>query len=127
MAASTRSRKKAGDFTGRQAENLAAEAAQEKTERAKEMAMMTAEAEREVEETVQDMTVQPSAPTIVDEVVEVGVVLADDSIVVRMAETVENMTFGHGNHYHLEAGRKYKLPRAVAERLQSLGLLYERY
>ncbi len=125
MAART-TRKRSNDYTGQQAEALAKEAAEEKQIRAQEMAMMTAEKEREFEDTVQDMTQQPEKPTIIDEVVEVGVVMADDSVVVRVAEDIENMTYGHGNTYSFKAGGKYKIPRAVAERLEDLGLLYER-
>jgi hypothetical protein len=58
--------------------------------------------------------------------VELGVLMADDSVVVRVAEDVDNMTFGYGNTYHFKAGGKYKVPTGVAERLQDLGLLYER-
>lgn len=123
MAART---KKQNDFTGQQAEKLAAEAKAEKQLKAEEMSMMTAQKEREHEDQVQDMTVNPAAPTIVDEVVEVGVAMADNTVVVRVAEDVENMTYGHGNNYTFKAGGKYKIPQPVADRLQSLGLLYER-
>lgn len=118
--------KASNDFTGRQAAALAAKAAEEQRERASQVAMMTAEKDRRFEEEVRDMTANPAAPTIVDEVVEVGVVMADDSIVVRVAEDIENMTYGHGNTYTFKAGGKYKVPTALAERLGKLGLLYER-
>jgi hypothetical protein len=118
--------KASNDFTGRQAKVLADEAAREQEQKAAEMAMMTATTAKEFENTVQDMTVRPDAPTVIDDVVEMGVVLADDSIVVRVAEDVDSMTYGHGNTYTFTAGGKYKVPRGVAERLEDLGLLYER-
>lgn len=121
-----RGTKKSNDYTGRQAEKLAAEKAEEKATRAKEMAMITAEEQREFDEQVHDLTVTPDAPTIVDDVVEIGVVMADDSVVVRVAEDVENMTFGYGNTYSFKAGGKYKVPVGVSDRLADLGLLYER-
>ena len=121
-----RSTKKQNDFTGRQAAELAAEKAKEQQEAAEQMAMMTATKEKEFEDSVYDMTEQPSNPTVIDEIVEVGVEMADDTIVVRVAEDVENMTYGYGNNYQFKAGGKYKVPRPVAERLQELGLLYER-
>lgn len=118
--------KKSNDFTGRQAAELAAKAAAEQKIKAEEMSMMTATQEQEFADTIQDMTVTPGSPTVIDEVLEIGVILADDSVVVRVAEHVENMTYGHGNTYSFVAGGKYKVPRAVAERLEELGLLYER-
>ena len=121
-----RTTKKQNDFTGRQAAKLAEEHAEEQKQKAETTAMMTAKAEREFEDQILDMTEQPSAPTVVDEVIEVGVEMADESIVVRLAEDVENMTYGHGNNYTFKAGGKYKVPVPVANRLQSLGLLYER-
>lgn len=125
MASQTRS-KRSNDFTGRQAAQLQAQAAEEQKAKAAEMAMMTAEAEKEFEEQVLDMTQQPEAPTVVDEVVEIGVEMADHSVVVRVAEDIDHMTFGHGNTYTFKAGGKYKVPKPVADRLASLGLLYER-
>jgi hypothetical protein len=119
-------RKASNDFTGRQAAELAAEAAEEQKQKAEQMAMMTATKEREFEDSVFDVTAQPQAPTVIDEVVEVGVELADNTIVIRVAEDIENMTYGYGNTYSFKAGGKYKVPVGVADRLQSLGLLYER-
>lgn len=121
-----RTTKKQNDFTGRQAAELAAEKAEEQKQAAEQMAMMTATKEKEFEESVYDMTEQPANPTVIDEVVEVGVELADDTIVVRVAEDIENMTFGYGNNYQFKAGGKYKVPKGVADRLGELGLLYER-
>lgn len=118
--------KASNDFTGRQAAQLAAETAEQRKQAADQMAMITATEKQEFEDTIFDMTEQPQAPTIIDEVIEVGVGLADGSVVVRVAEDVDNMTYGYGNNYSFKAGGKYKVPRGVADRLQTLGLLYER-
>ena len=118
--------KKSNDFTGQQAEKLSSDAAQEKKAKAEQMAMMTAQKEREFEDTIQDMTVNPEAPTIIDEVVEIGVEMVDHSVVVRVAEDIDNMTVGYGNNYTFKAGGKYKVPKNVADRLRDLNLLYER-
>ena len=123
MVAST---KRSNDFTGRQAAQLAAEASAAQKLKSEEMSMITAQKEQEFEETIQDMTKTPSSPTIVDEVIEVGVTMGDGSIVVRLAEDVEHMTYGHGNDYSFKAGGKYRVPQAVADRLEELGLLYAR-
>jgi hypothetical protein len=45
-------------------------------------------------------------------------------VVVRVSETIENMTVGHGNTYHFKAGGKYLVPKDVADRLEELGLLW---
>jgi hypothetical protein len=125
MATQTgRSTKKSSDFTGRQAAAEAAKAAEEQKARKEEIAMRTAEEQREFDDSVFDVTQNPQAPTVVDEVVEVGVELADDSVVVRVAEDIEHMTFGYRNEYSFKAGGKYKVPRALAERLERLGLIW---
>lgn len=125
MATQTgRQTKKQGDFTGRQAAAEAAKAAQDKKTRDAEIAMITAQEQKEFEDSVFDVTQNPTEPVIVDEVVEVGVQMADDSVVVRVAEDIDNMTVGYKNNYTFKAGGKYKVPRAVADRLESLGLLW---
>lgn len=118
--------KASNDFTGRQAAQLAADTAEERKQKAEQLAMLTADKQQVFEETVYDMTERPDAPTIIDEVIEIGVGLADGSVVVRVAEDVDNMTYGYGNTYSFKAGGKYKVPRGVADRLGILGLLYER-
>jgi len=62
--------------------------------------------------------------TVVDEVVSVGVGLADNSRVVRLIAPIETMTWGQGNDYSFEAGVKYKVPTDLADHLESLGYLY---
>lgn len=119
-------RKRSNDFTGRQAAQLAAAAAEEQAVRAQEVAMMTAQQQQEFDDAIHDMTVTPQAPTVLDEVVEIGVTMGDGSVVVRVAEDIDNMTYGHNNNYTFKAGGKYRVPQGVADRLGDLGLLYER-
>jgi altronate dehydratase len=119
--------KKSNDYTGRQAEERAKKSAEEQKVAAEQMAMVTATEQQEFEDTVHDMTGNPAAPTIVDEVVDQGgVSLSEGATIIRVAEDVEHMTYGHGNEYTFRAGGRYKVPRAVADRLQELGLLYDR-
>lgn len=118
-----RTTKKAGDFTGRQAQQVAAAAAEEKKQRDAEIAMMTKAEQEEFENSVTDVT-NPQKPQVVDEVLEVGVETADDSVVIRVAEDIDNMTFGYRNNYTFKAGGKYKVPKGVANRLESLGLVW---
>lgn len=125
MATQTgRPQKKSGDFTGRQAAAEAAKAAEEKKARQEQIAMQTAAEQQEFDESVFDVTQNPQQPTVVDEVVPVGVETADDSVVVRVAEDIDNMTFGYRNNYTFKAGGKYKVPKALAARLESLGLIW---
>jgi hypothetical protein len=119
-------RKRSNDFTGRQAAELAAKAAVEQKIKAEEIAMITAQQKQEFDDSIHDMTVTPERPTVLDEVVEIGVTMGDGSVVVRVAEDVDNMTYGHGNNYKFQAGGKYRVPQGVADRLGELGLLYER-
>lgn len=61
---------------------------------------------------------------VVDEVVEVGVELADNTRIVRLIAPIEMMTWGQGNEYSFEAGVKYKVPADLADHLEDLGYLY---
>ena len=119
-----RSTKKQNDFTGRQAQEQAAKAAQDRKIRDAEIAMITAQEKAEFEESVFDVTTDPSQPIVIDEVVEVGVEMANDTVVVRVAEDIDNMTVGYKNTYTFKAGGKYQVPKAVADRLESLGLTW---
>ena len=118
-----RQTKKQNDFTGRQAAEVAAQAAEDKRLRAEQIATTKAAEDQEFRDSVYDLS-NPERPVVVDEVVEVGVEMANDTVVVRVAETIENMTVGHGNTYHFKAGGKYQVPRDVADRLDELGLLW---
>jgi hypothetical protein len=120
---SGRQTKRQNDFTGRQAQEVAAKAAEDKRLRDEQVADAKAAEQQEFADSVFDVT-NPDRPVIVDEVVEVGVEMANDTVIVRVAETIENMTVGHGNTYHFKAGGKYQVPREVAERLDELGLLW---
>ena len=61
---------------------------------------------------------------VIDEVVTLGAELADDSIIVRLVADIDSMTWGYGNDFTFKAGVKYKVPRDLAQHLDSLGYLY---
>ena len=61
---------------------------------------------------------------VIDEVVTLGAELADDSIIVRLVADIDSMTWGYGNDFTFKAGVKYKVPRDLAQHLESLGYLY---
>jgi hypothetical protein len=117
---------KVTDVTGRQREEQIKAHAEELAQRAGEMSMATAQAAAKLETEVLDLT-EPNKPaTVIDEVESVGVTLADDAQVIRLAEDLEFVTIGVGNHYSFKAGQKYKVAKHVAQHLQEKGYLYER-
>lgn len=117
---------KVTDVTGRQREEQIKAHAEELAQRAGEMSMATAAAAARLETEVVDVTKNPSLPTVIDEVESVGVSMADDTQVVRLAEDLEHVTIGVGNTFSFKAGQKYKVPKHVAQHLQEKGYLYER-
>jgi hypothetical protein len=114
------------DVTGRQREQLVKENAEALAARAAEMSIATAVENFRVETEVTDLT-QPARPTtVIDEVQSVGVELADDTVVVRIAEDLDMMTYGVGNHYTFKAGQKYRVQKDIADHLAEKGYLYDR-
>lgn len=59
--------------------------------------------------------------------VQPGVIDADGYVEIRMAETIEEFTFGNPHiYYKLEAGKRYRIPVDVARYLNQLGYIYHR-
>ena len=117
---------KVTDFTGRQREEQLKAHAEELAQRAGEISMATAAAAARLETEVVDVSKNPDTPTVIDEIESVGVSMADDTQIVRLAEDLEHVTIGVGKHYSFKAGQKYKVPKHVAQHLQEKGYLYER-
>ena len=116
---------KVTDVTGREREAQIKANAEALAERAGQISMATAVAAAKLETEVVDATT-PSKLTVIDEVETVGVNLADDVQVIRVAEDLENVTIGAGNNYSFKAGQKYKVAKHVAVHLQEKGYLYDR-
>ena len=116
---------KVADVTGRQREEAVKANAEALAARVNEISMATAEKDYKDATEVVDMTA-PATPTVIDEVESLGVSLADDSVVVRVAEDIEMMTIGAGKHYSFQAGKKYKVSSQVAAHLKEKGYLYDR-
>lgn len=57
-------------------------------------------------------------------VVDQGVRRLEPDKTFRASATVENMTFGVGNHYTFEEGRQYKVPGPLYDHLDRLGYVY---
>lgn len=116
---------KVTDFTGRQREDMLKANAEEVAKRAQEMSIASqVEAERLETQTI-DLTTGHE-PTVIDEVESLGVESADDSVVIRVAEDLDFVTIGVGNHFSFKAGQKYKVAKNVAAHLQEKGYLYDR-
>lgn len=120
------SKAKVTDVTGRAREAQIAANAEALAARAGEMSMATAAKAYKDETEVTDLTEPSRKATVIDEIESVGVSLADDYVVVRVAENIDQMTIGAGNHYSFETGKKYKVTKAVANHLQEKGYLYDR-
>lgn len=118
--------KKATDFTGRQRDQLQAEAIEKQQEAANQMAMATAEAAFKVENEILDATKPNVVETIVvDEITTTGA--SGKTVVIRVAEDIESMTLGAGNYYSFKAGQKYEVTPEVAAHLEQKGYLATRY
>ena len=120
------SKAKVSDVTGRQREEQLKAVAEQQAARANEISMATRVQEYKDEVEVTDLTENPENPTIIDEVESVGVSLADDQVVIRVAETLEMMAFGAGNYYSFQAGKKYKVSKDLARHLEEKGYLSNR-
>lgn len=120
------SKAKVSDVTGRQREEQIKAVAQQQAERATEITMATQVKAYKDEVEVTDLTDNPAAPTIIDDVESVGVTLADDQVVIRVLETLDMMTFGAGQYYSFEAGKKYKVSKALANHLEEKGYVSNR-
>lgn len=117
---------KVTDVTGRQREEQIKAQAETLAQRATEMSMASVNEAVRLETEVLDLSENPSNPTVIDEVESLGVTSADETTVVRLAEDLENVTIGVGNHFSFKAGQKYKVAKHVAAHLQEKGYLYER-
>lgn len=116
--------KKATDFTGRQRDQLQAEAIEKQQEAANAMAMATAEAAFKSEHEVLDATKPNRVETLVVETV--NKTAENASVVIRVSEDIESMTFGAGNYFSFKAGQKYEVTPEVANHLESKGYLAAR-
>ena len=115
---------KAGDFTGRQRDELIKKNAEELAEKANQVSMATAAKAKEFAEGVHDPR-HPESVTIVDEVEDLGVQTNEAAMVeIRVNEDIDSMTYGYGNTYTMQAGARYRVPKAVADHLERKGLVW---
>ena len=112
---------KPADVTGRKREAMVAANLEEMQEKANSMSMATAEAKIKLETEVIDATAPDRQTVIVDDPIKLG--NQEDTVVIRVIETIENMTLGVGNNYSFKAGQKYQVTKAVADHLKEKGYL----
>ncbi|NBW10065.1 MAG: hypothetical protein EBR82_18760 [Caulobacteraceae bacterium] len=118
--------KKPSDFTGRQHDALAKQALEDQQARASEMAMATAEAAIKAETEIIDATKPSTAqPIVVDATVKSKDKNA--TVVIRVSDDIEGMTFGAGNYYSFKAGQKYEVTEDVANHLELKGYVSQRF
>lgn len=115
-------RKRAGDLTGLETQRLIVENAEELKKVAAHMSIM-ADIEAEQSKTPVDYSDGPITKVSDLEVEEVKLEAPTRKIVTNT--TLEQMTFGAGNHYTFEEGRPYIVPAELARHLESKGLLWE--
>jgi hypothetical protein len=110
------------DTTGRQREKQQAEFAEQQQEAAANMAMATAQKTVALETEIIDATKPTQVATVVVDEATV-VAKGDDTVTIRVIETIENMTFGAGNMFSFVAGQKYQVQRDLARHLEEKGYL----
>lgn len=115
-----------GDLTGRTKEALAKQNAEAVAARASEMSMISAAAEAERDDTVHEVMPKEMAPPPAPEPIEVSDVVEVETPMreFRVNTTLENVTFGAGNHFDFEEGIRYRAPKALYDHLDSLGYVW---
>lgn len=117
-------RKSAGDFTGRTAVAQQADNKEALAKRAQEISIM-AEIEAEEQAKPVDYSDGPSTKQDKDELEVHEVELEEPTRTIIPNTTLESMTFGAGNHYTFQEGRKYVVPADLARHLKEKGYLWE--
>ena len=115
------------DATGRAAEDAAKRNAKELADRKDEMSLARAVEEELLETAVFDPK-NPEKPILIDEIVDVGVGVRNEKVVIRTIADIEDMTYGVINgtpqSYTFKANVKYSVSKELAHYLQDLGYLW---
>jgi hypothetical protein len=111
------------DATGRAAETAAKKNAKAIQDRKEEISIAAQVEAENLENNVFDPK-SPDTPIVLDEIVNVGVSTADNSVIIRTIVDVEDMTYGVGNLYTFKAGVKYKVSPDLAGYLEQLGYIW---
>ena len=111
------------DATGRAAEQAAKKNADTLKKRKDEISIAAQIEAESLEKDVFDPK-NPDKPLVLDEIENVGVTTANDSVVVRTIVDIDDMTFGVGSSYSFKAGVKYRVPTHLANYLEQLGYIW---
>lgn len=111
------------DATGRAAEQAAKKNAAELQKRKDEISI-AAQIEAEQLETQVFDPKKPDAPLVLDEIENVGVTTANDTVIIRTITDIDEMTYGVGNTYSFKAGVKYRVSPHLANYLEQLGYIW---
>lgn len=111
------------DATGRAQEAASKKRAKELKDRENEISLANAAEQISNERDVFDPK-HPDAPLVLDEIVNVGVTTADNSVIIRTIVDIDDMTYGVGNTYTFKAGKKYKVSKGLANYLERLGYIW---
>lgn len=116
---------RAGDFTGRTKVDLAEQHAKEQEAAAANIAMATAAAAVEEQET-QDLTPRKEEVPVdtTQDVAVTDVEVEEPTVEFRVNDTLNQVTIGHGNHYDFVEGQKYRAPRSIYDHLEEKGLIW---
>ena len=111
------------DATGRAAEQAAKKNAAELNKRKEEISI-AAQIEAENLETQVFDPKKPDTPLVLDEIENVGVTTANNTVIIRTITDIDEMTYGVGNTYSFKAGVKYRVPADLANYLEQLGYIW---
>ena len=111
------------DATGRAAEQAAKKNADTLKKRKDEISIAAQIEAESLEKDVFDPK-NPDKPLVLDEIENVGVTTANDTVVVRTIVDIDDMTFGVGSSYSFKAGVKYRVPTHLANYLEQLGYIW---
>jgi hypothetical protein len=111
------------DSTGLAAEKAAKKNAKLLQDRKDEISIAAQVEAESLENNVFDPK-KPDAPLVLDEIENVGVTTANDTVIIRTITDIEEMTYGVGNHYTFKAGVKYRVSSGLARYLEDLGYIW---
>ena len=111
------------DATGLAAEKAAKKNAKILQDRKDEISIAAQVEAESLENNVFDPK-KPDAPLVLDDIENVGVTTANDTVIIRTITDIEEMTYGVGNHYTFKSGVKYRVPSGLANYLEQLGYIW---
>ena len=111
------------DATGLAAEKAAKKNTEALKKRQEEISIATQLEAESLERDVYDPK-KPDAPLVLDEIEDIGVTVANDTVIIRTITDIDEMTYGVGNHYSFKAGVKYRVSSHLANYLEELGYIW---